>query len=265
MSKTLFDARKKLSSVGAMLRQDKVANAVQVLYNGLQEMMREQLLRSEREEFTNIIDTAVKDLNANKKIQKQFNITITYTPGEEGELLETIRLLMETLDSLALEEADQAYRDREARKKANLEKAISEIEAGNLSAARVLCASIAAENSDDVVALVDIAEAFERAGQLQDAIEYMEKARRLDGQASYILNRLGILHRKARNFNESEKMFSEAEIHTPDDPYLLFNKGRLYIDWQKWQQALEAANASLNLQPDFSEARKMAEYAAKRI
>ena len=265
MSKGLFDARKKLGGVGAMLRQDKVANAVQMLYSGLQEMMREPLLKSERSEFTQILDTAVKDLNANKKIQKQFNITVTYTPGEESDLLETVRMLMETLDSMALEEADNAYREREARKKANLEKAIREIEAGNLPTARVICSSMASECSDDVVMMVDIAEAFEKAGCVDDAIDYMEKARRLDSKAAYILNRLGILHRKAKNFSESEKMFTEAESRTPDDPYLRFNKGRLYIDWQKWRQALEAANAALALQPDFAEAQKMADYAAKRV
>lgn len=265
MSKGLFDARRQLSSVTTMLKQDKVANAVQTMYGGLQGMLREQLLKSERDEFSQIITNAVRALNSNDKIKTHFSIQISYTPGQESALLETIKLLMETMDSVALEEADRIFREREAKKKAMLEQGLAELAAGKTDPARGIFSSLTLEHPDDVSMLVEISEGFEKAGQLQDAVMYMEKAAALDPDSAYIQNRLGILYRKSKIYDKSEAAFAKAQSLTPDDAYIYFNKGRLYLDCEKWQLAKDAAMNALLLQPSFIEAEKLAEYAAKRI
>lgn len=265
MSKGLFDARRQLSSVTTMIKQDKVANAVQTMYGGLQGMLREQLLKSERDEFSQIITNAVRALNGNEKIRTHFSIQISYTPGQESALLDTIRLLMETMDSVALEEADRMFKEREARKKAQLEQALADLAAGKVEAAKSVFATLTFEHPDDVSLLVEISEGLEKAGHLDDAILYMEKAAALDPDSAYIQNRLGILYRKAKKYENSEQAFTKAQTLTPDDPYIYFNKGRLYLDCEKWQQAKDAAMNALLLEPSFIEAEKLAEYAAKRV
>lgn len=265
MSKGLFEARRKLSSVATLVRQDKPLNAAQALFDGLQAMLREPLLKSEKEEFARFVENAVREINYNKIIQTQFSLQLTYNPGEESALLDNVKLLLETLEALAVDEADKAFQEREARKKVRFAEAMDLIAAGKAEEGKKILKSLATEYYDDASLMVEASEALEKAGHLEEAVVYMEKAQFLVKDDVYILNKLGILYRKVGRREESEKMFLEAERRTPDDPYLLFNKGRLYLDWQRWHECLAAAKAALALQPDFEEAGKMADYAAKRI
>ncbi|MDR1241496.1 MAG: tetratricopeptide repeat protein [Deltaproteobacteria bacterium] len=265
MSKELFEARKKLSSVSSLAKQGKLTNAVQCFHRGLQIMLAESLLKSEKSEFARFIEAGVREINNNKQMREQFQISLSYAPGHESLLLDSVRALLEAMEQSALSEAEQAFKARETQKKADLERLAGELAAKNMESARSLAESMAADYSDDAGLLVDISEAFEHAGLNDEAIIYMEKARKLDPDAAYILNKLGILHRRGKNMEEAEKMFTAAERHTPDDPYIHFNKGRLYVDWQKWKQAETSACAALALFPEFGEAKKMAAYIAKRV
>jgi tetratricopeptide (TPR) repeat protein len=99
---------------------------------------------------------------------------------------------------------------------------------------------------------------------LDDAILFLENASALDHESAYIHNKRGILYRKMKRFEDSEKAFNAALAITPDDPYIYFNSGRLYVDWQKWPEAHNAAQKALEYQPGFNEAKMMADYVAKR-
>ncbi|MDR2825398.1 MAG: tetratricopeptide repeat protein [Deltaproteobacteria bacterium] len=265
MSKELFDARKKLSSVGTLVKQGKITNAIQCFYTGLQTMVSGSLLKSEREEFVHFIETAVDEVNYSKKIRDEFQISLSYKPGQESQLLEGVRSLLQSMEQTALSEAENVFKALEAQKKNRLTQLAGELVANNVEQAKNLAESMATDYFDDSGQFVDISEAFEHAGLNDDAIAYMEKARKLDPNAAYILNKLGILYRRGKNMEESEKMFTTALSRTPDDPYIHFNKGRLYVDWQKWKQAESSALAALSLLPEFEEAKKMAAYVAKRV
>jgi tetratricopeptide (TPR) repeat protein len=265
MSKELFDARKKLSAVCTLIKQGKITNAVQNFHGGLQIMLGESLLKSEKKEFARFIENCVDELNRNKQIREEFQLSLSYAPGSEIQLLDSVRALLEAMEQNALNEAEQIFRAREVQKKDRLEQLKSELAKNNPEAAKNLAAALAIDFPDDAGMFVDISEAFERAGLNDEALAHMEKARKVDPDAAYILNKLGILYRRARKMEESEKMFAAAESHTPDDPYIHFNKGRLYVDWQKWKEAENSARAALVLQPEFAEAAKMAAYAAKRV
>jgi tetratricopeptide (TPR) repeat protein len=265
MSKELFEARKKLSAVCTLIKQGKITNAVQNLHGGLQIMLGESLLKSEKNEFARFIENSVRELNQNKQIREEFQLSLSYAPGHESQLLDSVRVLLEAMEQGALSAAEQSFKAREAQKKDRLGQLENELAGKNTEAVKNLATAMAADYPDDAGMFVDISELFERAGLNDEAVAYMEKARKIDPDAAYILNKLGILYRRAGKMEESEKMFAAAESHTPDDPYIHFNKGRLYVDWKLWKEAENSARAALVLQPEFAEAEKMAAYAAKRV
>ncbi len=265
MSKSLFDARRKISQVNSLLRQNNVINAIQSLYGGLQEMLRQPLLKSEREEFEKLLTDAVRNVSSNKKVQEVFQMTLTYKPGDEVSLLENVRVLLDALEQVALGEAEKLFMEMEANKQRRFAEAEAALQAGNTAKAKEIFNALAAEHPKDVTLLVNIAEAYEKAGLLEDSAFFLEKASALDPQSAYIHNKRGILYRKMKRYDDSEKAFNAALAITPDDPYLYFNAGRLYVDWQKWPETHRAAQKALELQPGFNEAKMMAEYAAKRL
>ena len=265
MSKQLFDARRQIAQVGSLLRQGSCVNAVQSLYNGLQAMISEPLLKSERKEFSSSIDNAVKAVAADKKIREQFALQISYTPGNELGLMDTLRILLDSLQALAMDEMEKLFREREERKQAKFAKGVAELSAGNVNGAKDTFDALATGFNTDVALLVDIAEAFEKAGLQEESALYLEKADKLDSDSAYIKNKLGIVYRKMQRYADSENAFKNAIILVPDDPYVYFNSGRLYLDWKKWAQAKQAADKAIECQPGFNEAKMLADYAAKRM
>ncbi len=103
-----------------------------------------------------------------------------------------------------------------------------------------------------------------RVNMYEDAAAYLEGAARLL-KSTHVLNRLGITLRKLKRFDSAEEKYRTALALEPNDPNLHFNLGRLYLDWQKWDECRLCAEATLTLQPEFSEAAQMAAYCRRMI
>lgn len=265
MSKGLFDARRKFSQTAPLLRQGNVINAVQSFHGGLQEMLREQLLKSERDEFEELITQIVKTLSTNKQVLQVFQMKLSYTPGQEKELLDNVRILLDVLEAEAVDEASKRLMEIEADKGRRLADGITALETGNIQRGKEFFNALLKDHPGDVGLLVNMAEAYEKASLLEDAAALLEKAAALDAGAAYIHNKRGIIYRKLKRFEDSEAAFDMAVTITPDDPYLHFNQGRVHVDSGRWSDALAAAQKALELLPTFNEAKMMADYARKRV
>lgn len=265
MSKTLFGARRKIGQVGQLAKQGNLSNAVQSLFYGVQTMVSESLLKSEKDDFVRLIEDAANTLNANKRLREELAMHITYSPGNERALLEELRMIMDTLDSAALDEADKLFKEKQKRKEAMLKQGVDALDADKPDEAKRLFNQLADEFPSDAALYVDMAEAYEKAGMLTDACFFLDKAAALDPSSAFIKNKQGILLRKLKRFDESEQAFLAAANIVPDDPNLFFNLGRLYVDWADWPKAADAGAKVLALDPGFEEAAKLVSYAQKRI
>ncbi|WP_419784710.1 hypothetical protein [Maridesulfovibrio sp.] len=70
MSGELTNARKKLATVPSLLKQQKAMPAVQAAYDAVLIMLKGGLMKAEREEFQELIDSTVHILNSDKKLRK---------------------------------------------------------------------------------------------------------------------------------------------------------------------------------------------------
>lgn len=265
MAKGLFNARRKLAQANSLLRHGSVTNAVQSFYSGLQDMLSEPLLKSEREEFETLLGQIVNSISSNQQVLKVFQMKLAYTPGQEKELLENSKILLDVLETAVVDEAAKRFIEMEADKERKLSDGITALEINNNKRAQALFDALLKEHPQDVSLLVNIAEAYEKHGLFEEAAALLEKAAALDPGAAYIHNKRGIIYRKMKRFDDAESAFSAALAITPDDPYLYFNRGRTFVDSQKWQEALAAGQKALELLPGFQEAKMLADYAKKRV
>lgn len=265
MSKALFDARRQIAQVSTLLRQNNVVNAVQTLYGGVQVMVTQSLLKSEKDEFSNLISESVKNIAVNEIIRSRFAMQIVYNPGEEKRLMEQLRILLDSLEASAVSEAEKAFQERERKKREKFQKGATELGEGRVEVGKGIFESLASEYPTDVSLLVDMAEVYEKAGLLREAADLLEKALEHDQRSAYIHNKLGILYRKTKAYEKSDEHFKAAILLVPDDPYIYFNAGRLYVDSERWADAHAAAVRALECDPGFAEAQKLADYAKKRI
>ncbi|GHV51949.1 hypothetical protein FACS1894168_4150 [Deltaproteobacteria bacterium] len=104
-----------------------------------------------------------------------------------------------------------------------------------------------------------------KAGLYEDAAGYLASAVEINPQALNLYNHLAIALRKLGRFDVAEGYYMKALPMAPNDPYLLFNIGRLYLEWSKWDKAAEFGEKALKAQPDFAEANKLVLFAQKKI
>lgn len=94
---------------------------------------------------------------------------------------------------------------------------------------------------DDTDLKLTISDIYMDEGLVDQAIKYLKDAYKEDPDAVYLLNKMGITLRRAGKHDLASRVFLEAVSKSPDDEYLLFNLGRVYIDEKKWEEAAKVA------------------------
>ncbi|SDL35235.1 Tetratricopeptide repeat-containing protein [Maridesulfovibrio ferrireducens] len=265
MSGELTNARKKLAGVSSLLKQQKAMPAVQAVYDAVVAMLRGSLMKSEREEFQELLDSTVHILNGDKKLREDYPLIINYTHGEEKVLMEVLRELLKELQEKVSANAQDLLKAMEKRKRDILEQGQAQIEKGDVPEAHITFNQLIREFKDDTELRAEIADKFIKAGLYSEALSYLEDALAHDPNAIFLYNRIGIVLRKMQDFATAEKYYIKALQLNDKDEYLYFNCGRLYYDWKKWDKMAEAAKKAIKINPSFAEAEKMLKFANKKI
>jgi len=100
------------------------------------------------------------------------------------------------------------------------------------------------------------ADIYMEKGKLEDAESVLNDILQTSTESVNIFNSLGVLSRKKGNFETALMQYKKAlKIH-PDEIYILYNIGRLYIDMKTPEHAVDYFRRALAVKPDFDEARK---------
>lgn len=265
MSGELTKARQKLTGINASLKMGKYMAAAQALNDALVIMLSAPLMKNEREEFCQLIDTTVYSLNNNKELRKVYPLVLHYAPGEEkkllGELFEMRKVLQEDVN----ENAQRDLEALEAKKREGLERGQKHLDGKEFDEARQVFDKLSGEFPGDAELKADIADRYQKAGLNQDALGHLTQAIDESPESLFLYNRIGIVLRKMHDYASAENYYLRALAMTQKDEYLYFNLGRLYYDWQKWDKMAAAAEKAAALNPDFAEARKLLAFAHKKL
>lgn len=262
MTQELTAARRALSRVSSDLKQGQFISAATSVRDAARLFGRVPMMKSEQEEFSALLQSTAELLYYNKDLAKIFPLAITYAQGKEEELGDLMNELIEALQEASTEEARLKHK---AYKEAQLAKGQKELREGSYDEARRTLGQLGDDYSDDGETVAEIGELFSSVGLNEDAHRYMQLAVSLLPESAHVLNRFGIVLRKLKRLDESEAVFDRAVQIEQGDPNLFFNQGRLYVDRQQWDKALECARKALALAPEFREAGKMAAYAEKQV
>jgi tetratricopeptide (TPR) repeat protein len=265
MSAELTKARQQLSQVRTLLRQGKILPAVQGVHSALTVLFKGQLIKTERQEFEQMLQEAASYLANDAGVRKIYPLQLSYAPGQEQEFNENLKTLISSLNDMVAEEAQEQLRLREERKLALLAQGKAEFEARNETKARQIFATLEHDYPDDPALRGEMGKILLDAGQYEAAVEYLKNALETNPELLSLYNLIAIALRKLDRFETAEQYYLRAAEYMRMDPTLYFNIGRLYIDWQRWEKAIKAAQAALYLRPDFSEAQKLLAYAEKQL
>jgi tetratricopeptide (TPR) repeat protein len=266
MNNTAFiKIKHQLTGINTLLKQGKLFAAVNSLHEALAFFLRTNLLKHEKKEFEQQIEWAVYQLSHDQELKKVFPLLISYTPGNEKELNETINELLTTLQEEKNKQALEQLETWKQKKQRDLEKAQAALDNKEYDKARYLFAKLCQDYSEDLELKAEVGERFLNVELYEEAIEYLKAAYEGDPGLSGVFNKLGIALRQGKKFEEAERFYREALTTSPDNANILFNLGRVYIDWRQWKNVEKTAQKALEIDPDFVEAQKMLRFARKHM
>lgn len=260
MSAELSKARQLLAQVRVNVKQEKFVPAAQALQFSLGAVLKNPLIKSEREEFEKLLAEAMDYFVNADTIMKVYPLKLTYAPGSERALYDTMRDVITELSRTVLEDAQAQVQAREQKKKNWLARGLEELQ--NLpSKGQASLAALIREYPDDAELRGAVGEALLKVGLYEQAVIYLTEALDLKPDMLPCYNTIGMALRKLSRFDVAESYYLRASQYLRHDPNLYFNIGRLYVDWKKWDKAKQAAMAAMKLNPDFVEAQKLFSYA----
>jgi len=265
MSGELTKARQKLTSINASLKMGKYMAAAQSLNDAIVIMLSAPLMKNEREEFGQMIESTVYALNNHKELRKVYPLVLHYAPGDEKKLLEEIFEMRKVLQEDVNENAQKDMNALASRKREELERGQKHLDQNEYDQARQVFDKLTGEFAGDSELRADIADRYHKAGLNQDALGHLSQAINDSPESLYLYNRIGIVLRKMQDFASAENYYLRALAITQADEYLFFNLGRLYYDWQKWDKMALAAQKAVAVNPNFVEAQKLLAFAKKKL
>lgn len=265
MSAQLTKARSLLNQVGSHLKRKNLVSAVNGLYEGLNIITKNPLIRSERDEFHQLMEQAVYLLSIDPQIKGRFPILDEYKPGQEKELISALREILNDLTADSTDAVRDMMADREKKKKDILEKGQAYLDRGEKELALSTFNRLVKEFPSDADLFGEVADRLIRAECYAEALEFLREAIDNEPKSPALYNRIGMVLRRLRDYPSAEEYYARAVKVCDTDEYLYFNFGRLYVDWKKWEKVKEMSEKALALNPGFEEAKKMLAFAEKKV
>ena len=265
MSAELIKARSKIAGITGQLKKGKLHQAVISLHDALGIILRTPLIKHEQDEFARSLEQILFVLNKDAEFRKLCPVLLEYRKGEEKELLDTLRTVLQDIQGSAVEEAQALLAANEKAKAEALARGRELLAAGKFKDAKLVFDKALLQFGGDTDLKSEIADLFLAAERYETALEYLAQALADFPESVHIMNRIAMALRKMNRFEDAEQYYRKALEYAKDDPNLFFNMGRMYIDWKQWKKAAKVAELALRLKPDFDHARKMLTFAQKKI
>ncbi len=258
-------ARSKLSAVGMLLKKKKFLSALISIHEALTIYLKTPLLKHEKKDFINKLEECLYLLKIDKDFIQQYPISLEYKPGHERELWSLLQQAILEFQTSAVDEAKRQMEELERLKHRELEKGRGLLKDKKYKEADEVFKNLIHTFKEDTDLKISISDIYMEEGMVEQALQYLKHAYTDDPSAIHVYNKLGIALRRAGKLELAEKTFKEAISRSPDDEYLLFNLGRVYIDMKEWEKAARVAKQALEINPSFKEAKKMLHYAESRL
>lgn len=265
MANEFAQARQQAVDVKNFLRDGQLKPALRSAALAVQAALSPALTKGELADLRRILEKVVYLLNFDPLFRQICPDGVVYAAGEEKRLAQDLIRLEQTVEAArqSIEEEERAA--QASRLQDILDKAQAMLAGEDLKKAAVFVRKSAKENAgnlDFVLRLAQMLQAAKLHSEAYDLFEMVQKGRPGDVAT---LSLMGSCMRQLGKFDFAAKLFAQALEREPENPALLFNAARNFLDGHKWTQAHDLLKKALALKPDFEPAAKALRVAEKRL
>jgi tetratricopeptide (TPR) repeat protein len=250
----------------SQVKRDEPLRALDALITALELFEPEKIIGKARYEVEVNILECVTDLGRVPKVRdfltrvtRSDKVGIAYAPGGEKKLLSALTVLRKGLQEADAEKIRQAGEKIEHRKTMLLEKAKASLAGGETPRGKAVLRQLGDEFGHEPGVLALIGSMLLEAKLQYEAVEFLEQALELFPKESKVYADLVNSYTELKEYEKAEAVYLKAIKQFGQHPKTLLNLARLYLLWNKKDQAFEAAGRAAKLDPGNQEARELME------
>ncbi len=256
MANEFVQARQQALDVKSLLRDGQLGQAVRSACQAAQAALSPALSKGELADLRRILEKVVYVLNFDPVFRQVCPSGVIYSSGDEKRLVQTLVQLEGSIETTrhtleAEERAAQASRLQDI-----LDKAKAYLEGEDVKKAVVFLRKSAKEQAANFDFIMKLGQMLYAAKHFSEAYDIYELAQKIRPEDVVLLNLMGSCLRQMGKYDFAARFFSQALDIDPENPTLLFNAARNFIDGHKWNQAQDLLKKALALDPGFEPASK---------
>jgi tetratricopeptide (TPR) repeat protein len=258
------NVRQHFARAKSLLRRNETLKALASLITGLELYDRTRLLTKARFETEVLILEAVADIGRQpavrsffERIAKTGKAAVSYQPGEEEKLKQTLHILLKGLENMENEKEQQQRRVLEERRESLQAKGLAYLKAGDAPRGKGALRALADEFGHEPGVLCQIGLWLQEAELYFEAAEFLEQAISDFPRDSKAYGPAAAVWISLREFEKAESIYLRAIKEFGKHPRTMLNLARLYVSWNKKEQAFEAAREAYKGDPSLEEAKAM--------
>lgn len=254
----------KLARAKALLRRDETIRALEAMVEGLQLFEPKKMMGKARFEVEVLIEECVAELNRQPCIRALFEdlaksrkAFVPYAPGREQKLLETVRLIGKALqDNIAAKE--QAREEEKTGRRTTLEqKGVAYLKEGDMPRGKAALRVLAEEFGEEPGVLVQVGELLLEHKLYYEAAEALERSIEVFPKNSKAYSLAADCYKDVMEHDKAEAVYLRAIREFGKHPRTMLNLAKVYLAWNKKEEAFQAAQEALSRDPSLEEAKEL--------
>jgi len=245
MTKASKLVEQNLNRCRAALRKNEVLAGLSALVAGVKVMMQHKIHSVDMQRIGNMLRENLATLNRLGEVNTIHPSPLTWSAGQEKELLMAVLPLLKTLRDEREKEDFEATRERRLKIDRALINGSNALEHGKIAEAQELFREAVSVHVDEDALFMLIAERLQGAGYYSESFEHLRKAFEVDPNSRRASELLFDAAVQTKDVKRGMKYFERVQRESGDTAQVLLGEARLYAAAKDEAKARECAEKAL--------------------
>ena len=253
-----------LARAKSLLKRDETIRALEAMIAGLDMYEPKKMMGKARFEIEVLVQECVAELNRQPSVRKLFEVmtrsqraSVPYTPKQEEKLKAMLAILHKALNESIAAKERSAAEVKTKRQELLQQKGLEYLKAGDMPRGKAALKVLADEYGDEPGVITQVAAWLLEHKLYMDAADMLERALEHFPKDSKAYALATQCYKITRDYDKLESVYLRAIKQFGRHPRTLLNLAKLYVEWNKKEQAFTAAQEAYKKDNSLTEAKEL--------